>query len=146
MKKVVEEAERRERSDGKAKRCKPRRGTRRIRMTQWSTRRLGTQLKVSHMMVARVWAKHGLKPQRLDRYMAANDPDFEQKAPDIIGLYLNLPAHAAVFCVDEDGDSGTRPQGSGVTTRAGTSQKRIQMVLPVRVIHMRMVLHTCCSD
>src|SRR5947207_5863627 len=35
--------------------------------TQWSTRRLGTQLKVSHMMVARVWAKHGLNPQRLDR-------------------------------------------------------------------------------
>jgi len=69
--------------------------------TQWSTRRLGTQLKVSHMMVARVWVKHGLKPQRLDRYMATNDPDFEQKAADIIGLYLNPPAHAAVFCVDE---------------------------------------------
>src|SRR6266702_546468 len=69
--------------------------------TQWSTRRLGTQLKVSHMMVARVWAKHGLNPQRLDRYMASNDPDFEQKAADIIGLYLNPPAHAAVFCVDE---------------------------------------------
>src|SRR5580658_5869424 len=69
--------------------------------TQWSTRRLGTQLGVSHMMVARVWAKHGLKPQRLDRYMATNDPDFETKAADIIGLYLNPPAHAAVFCVDE---------------------------------------------
>src|SRR5204862_3383685 len=69
--------------------------------TQWSTRRLGTQLKVSHMMVARVWAKHGLNPQRLVRYMASNDPDFEQKAADIIGLYLNPPAHAAVFCVDE---------------------------------------------
>jgi transposase len=69
--------------------------------TQWSTRRLGTQLQVSHMMVARVWAKHGLKPQRLDRYMASNDPDFEQKAADIIGLYLNPPAHAAVFSVDE---------------------------------------------
>src|ERR1700722_13736319 len=69
--------------------------------TQWSTRRLGTQLQVSHMMVARVWAKRGLKPQRLDRYMASNDPDFEQKATDIIGLYLNPPAHAAVFCVDE---------------------------------------------
>jgi len=53
------------------------------------------------MMVARVWVKHGLKPQRLDRYMASNDPDFEQKAADIIGLYLNPPAHAAVFCVDE---------------------------------------------
>src|SRR6195256_3489324 len=69
--------------------------------TQWSTRRLGTQLKVSHMMVARVGPKQGLKPQRLDRYMATNDPDFEQKAADIIGLYLNPPAHAAVFCVDE---------------------------------------------
>src|SRR5271166_6931012 len=69
--------------------------------TQWSTRRLGTQLQVSHMMVARAWAKHGLKPRRLDRYMATNDPDFEQKAADVIGLYLNPPAHAAVFCVDE---------------------------------------------
>src|SRR5438309_5651634 len=69
--------------------------------TQWSTRRLGTQLKVSHMMVARVWTSHGLKPQRLDRYMASNDPDFERKAADIIGLYVNPPAHAAVFCVDE---------------------------------------------
>ena len=51
--------------------------------TQWSTRRLGTQLQVSHMMVARVWAKHGLKPYRLDRYMATDDPDFERKAADI---------------------------------------------------------------
>jgi transposase len=69
--------------------------------THWSTRRLGARLGVSHMMVARVWAKHGLKPHRLDRYMASNDPDFESKAADIIGLYLNPPAHAAVFCVDE---------------------------------------------
>ena len=69
--------------------------------THWSTRRLGTKLGVSHMMVARVWAKHGLKPQRLDHYMASNDPDFETKAADIIGLYLNPPQHAAIFCVDE---------------------------------------------
>src|SRR6202167_595482 len=69
--------------------------------TQWSTRRLGTRLQVSHMMVPRVWDKPGLKPQRLDRYMASNDPDFEQKTADIIGLYLNPPAHAGVFSVDE---------------------------------------------
>src|SRR5215831_3338064 len=69
--------------------------------THWSTRKLGSALSISHMMVARVWAKHGLKPQRLDRYMASNDPDFEGKAADIIGLYVNPPAHAAVFCVDE---------------------------------------------
>ena len=69
--------------------------------THWSSRRLGEQLGVSHMMVARVWKKHGLKPHLLERYMASSDPDFETKAADIIGLYLNPPAHAAVFCVDE---------------------------------------------
>src|SRR3990170_4120056 len=69
--------------------------------THWSTRRLARALKVSHMMVARVWQRHALKPHRLERYMASNDPDFEHKAADIIGLYLNPPAHAAVFCVDE---------------------------------------------
>ncbi len=47
------------------------------------------------MMVARVWSKHRLHPHRLERYMSSNDPDFEQKAADIIGPYLNPPAHAA---------------------------------------------------
>lgn len=69
--------------------------------THWSSRRLAAKLGVSHMMVARVWAKHGLKPHRLERYMASTDPDFETKAADIIGLYLNPPQHAVVFCVDE---------------------------------------------
>ena len=49
----------------------------------------------------RVWKEAGLKPHRLERYMASDDPDFEAKAADIIGLYLNPPQHAAVFCVDE---------------------------------------------
>jgi transposase len=69
--------------------------------THWSTRRLGQHLGVSHMMVARVWARHGLAPHRLERYMASDDPDFERKAADVIGLYLHPPQHAAVFCVDE---------------------------------------------
>jgi transposase len=69
--------------------------------THWSTRKLGEQLKVSHMMVARVWRKHALRPHRLEGYMASNDPNFETKAAEIIGLYLHPPQHAAVFCVDE---------------------------------------------
>jgi transposase len=69
--------------------------------THWSTRKLAEHLGLSHMMVARVWRKHALRPQRLDRYMASDDPDFETKAADIIGLYLKPPQHAAVFCVDE---------------------------------------------
>ena len=69
--------------------------------THWSTRKLARKLKANHSLVARVWKRAGLKPHRLDRYMASNDPDFEIKAADIIGLYLNPPQHAAVFCVDE---------------------------------------------
>jgi len=42
-----------------------------------------------------------VKPHRMERYMASNDPDFETKAADIIGLYLNPPQHAAIFYVDE---------------------------------------------
>ncbi len=69
--------------------------------THWSTRKLAKHLNLNHMMIARVWAKHGLRPHRLERYMASDDPDFETKAADVIGLYLNPPTHAAVFCVDE---------------------------------------------
>jgi len=71
--------------------------------THWSTRKLAAELggDISHMTVARIWAKHGLKPHRLEGYIASNDPDFESKAADVIGLYLNPPQHAAVFCVDE---------------------------------------------
>ena len=69
--------------------------------THWSTRRLGARLGVPHMTVARVWQKHGYQPHRLERYMASDDPDFETKAADVIGLYLHPPHRAAVFCVDE---------------------------------------------
>ena len=69
--------------------------------TQWSTRKLADRLGISHRMVARVWRKHALRPHRLEGYMASNDPDFETKAAEIIGLYLHPPQHAAVFCVDE---------------------------------------------
>jgi hypothetical protein len=69
--------------------------------TQWSSRKLAAALGCSHMRVARVWAKAGLQPSRRRHYMVSDDPDFESKAADIIGLYLKPPTHAAVFCVDE---------------------------------------------
>ena len=69
--------------------------------THWSCRKMAAALGVSKSTVQRVWAQARLKPHRLDRYMASNDPLFEQKATDIIGLYMNPPQHAAVFCVDE---------------------------------------------
>ena len=69
--------------------------------THWSSRKLARQLGTNHMRVARVWRRAGLQPHRMQRYMASNDPDFENKAADIIGLYVDPPQHAAVFCVDE---------------------------------------------
>jgi transposase len=69
--------------------------------THWTTRRLARRLGISHMTIHRVWQRAGLQPHRVERYVASPDPDFERKAADIIGLYLNPPAHAAVFCVDE---------------------------------------------
>ena len=69
--------------------------------THWSSRKLAIRLSTSQSRVTRVWAKAGLQPHRLRRYMTSNDPDFENKAAAILGLYLRPPAHAAVFCVDE---------------------------------------------
>jgi hypothetical protein len=50
---------------------------------------------VSPATVYRIWAKARLKPHRLDRYMASNDPAFEEKAAEIIALYMDPPQHAA---------------------------------------------------
>src|ERR1700732_5330730 len=69
--------------------------------THWSCRKLASELGLSKSTVQRILAQAQLKPHRLERYMASNDPDFENKAADIIGLYLHPPQHAAVFCVDE---------------------------------------------
>lgn len=69
--------------------------------THWSTRKLGQELGVNHMRVARVWQRARLQPHRIEHYVLSDDPEFETKAADIIGLYVNPPQHAAVFCVDE---------------------------------------------
>jgi len=70
-------------------------------LTHWSSRRLAAKLGVAHTTVTTVWKRHGLKPHRLERYKASPDPDFETKATDIIGLYIDPPMNAVVFCVDE---------------------------------------------
>jgi transposase len=69
--------------------------------THWSLRKMAQVMGVGKDLVRQVWREADLKPHRLDRYMASNDPQFEHKAADIIGLYLQPPQHAAVFCVDE---------------------------------------------
>ena len=50
---------------------------------------------VSKQLIRKVWKQADLKPHRLERSMASDDPQFEEKAAAIIGLYLHPPQHAA---------------------------------------------------
>ena len=69
--------------------------------THWSVRGLARQLGISRMMVQRVWQRHRLQPHRVEKFKISNDPRFEEKVRDVVGLYLHPPQRALVLCVDE---------------------------------------------
>lgn len=69
--------------------------------THWTTRSMAAQVGVGKDAVARIWSDHGLKPWKVDTFKISNDPLFEQKLVDVVGLYLNPPARAVVFSFDE---------------------------------------------
>src|SRR3954468_17077173 len=65
--------------------------------THWTTRTLAAQVGVGKDTIAQIWSDHELKPWRVDVFKLSNDPEFESKLVDVVGLYLNPPARAAVF-------------------------------------------------
>jgi transposase len=69
--------------------------------THWSARGLARHLRVSRMMVHRLWQRHDIQPHRVEKFKLSNDPQFEEKVRDVVGLYLNPPDRALVLCVDE---------------------------------------------
>jgi transposase len=69
--------------------------------THWSSRVLAAKLGVSRMMVQRVWQRHDIQPHRVEKFKISNDPKFEEKVRDVVGLYLDPPDRALVLCVDE---------------------------------------------
>ena len=69
--------------------------------THWSTRTMATVMGTTHSFVNRVWQEAGLKPHLSQHFKVSNDPHFEEKLRDVVGLYLNPPDKAVVFCVDE---------------------------------------------
>src|SRR5438309_1743831 len=69
--------------------------------TQWTVRTLAKHLRVSRMMVHRVWQRFDIQPDRVEKFKLSNDPQFEEKVRDIAGLYLDPPERALVLCVDE---------------------------------------------
>jgi transposase len=69
--------------------------------THWRVRMLARQLRISRTIVHRVWQRHDVQPHRVERFKLSNDPRFEEKVRDIVGLYLHPPERALVLCVDE---------------------------------------------
>jgi transposase len=69
--------------------------------THWSCRTLAEQVGISRMAVHRIWREHRLKPHRVKGFKVSNDPQFEEKLRDVVGLYLDPPEKAIVFSVDE---------------------------------------------
>src|SRR6266566_5249992 len=69
--------------------------------THWSTRSLAQATGLSRMTISRIWRAFGLQPHRTDIFKLSPDPLLIEKVRDIVGLYMNPPDHALVFCVDE---------------------------------------------
>jgi transposase len=70
-------------------------------VSHWSSRLLASELGVSHSTVARVWAEHDVKPWQTQTFKFSTDPQLDARVRDVVGLYLDPPAHAIVLCVDE---------------------------------------------
>jgi transposase len=75
--------------------------TRSADASHWSVRRLARHLGISRMMVQRVWQRYEVQPHRVEKFKLSQDPKFEAKVRDIVGLYLNPPDQALVLSVDE---------------------------------------------
>jgi len=69
--------------------------------THWSRALMAEAVGISPSSVGRIWAEAGLKPHLIRGFKVSNDPMFEEKVTEIVGLYLDPPERAVVLCVDE---------------------------------------------
>src|ERR1700716_1567764 len=69
--------------------------------THWSLRSMASAAGVSYSSVQRIWRAHGLKPHLVETFKVSRDKNFAAKVEDVVGLYLDPPDRALVFCVDE---------------------------------------------
>jgi transposase len=69
--------------------------------TAWSTRTMGSRHGVGKDTVARIWKARNLRPWRVETFKLSNDPNFETKLVDVVGLYMDPPERAVVFSFDE---------------------------------------------
>jgi transposase len=70
-------------------------------VTHWTAGAMAKATGISVSSVQRIWRGHGLQPHRVRRFKLSNDPQFAAKLRDIVGLYIDPPAHAIVLSLDE---------------------------------------------
>jgi transposase len=69
--------------------------------THWTGAAMAEAAGISVSSVQRIWRRHGLQPHRVRQFKLSTDPQFTAKLHDIVGLYIDPPAHAIVLSVDE---------------------------------------------
>jgi len=69
--------------------------------THWNCRALAKKVGIGRTSVSRILQELGLQPHRVIKRNYSNDPDFEAKMKDVVGLYIKPPENAIVLCVDE---------------------------------------------
>ena len=94
---------------------------------RWSVRRMAQAMGVSKATVQRLWSANEIKPHLVRTFKLSNDPAFEAKFWDVIGLYLDPPDKALVLCCDEKSQC--------------QALERTQPGLPLGVGHIRTKTH-----
>lgn len=69
--------------------------------THWTSTMMAKACGISASAVQRIWRAHGLQPHKVKQFKLSNDPRFVEKLRDVVGLYIDPPAHAIVLSVDE---------------------------------------------
>src|SRR5271170_4595288 len=67
--------------------------------THWTGRAMAAACGLSLRSVQRIWGAHGLQPYRVRRFKLSQDPAFAAKLRDVVGLYLDPPAHSLGECL-----------------------------------------------
>src|SRR5258707_10953047 len=69
--------------------------------THWTGAMMAKASGISVSAVQRIWRAHGLRPHKVEQFKLSTDPKFVDKLRDVVGLYVDPPAHAIVLSVDE---------------------------------------------
>ena len=104
--------------------------------THWTGAAMATAAGISVSSVQRIWRAHGLQPHRVRQFKLSTDPDFVPKLREVVGLYVDPPAHAIVLSVDEKSQiqalDRTQP-GLPMTLPSSTLRAANSVVVPLRL-------------